>query len=104
MALWPPGGQSSPGQPPAQVGTSPPDPSGHRNPGFPTVGPGPGPNRRPPGDRPDIAPGAVHQGAALEAWPLKSRDLDDSLADPRTEQRRVVLVLDQLSDPQNVGA
>jgi len=51
-----------------------------------------------------LPPGAVHQGAALEAWPLKSRDLDDILADPRTEQRRVVLVLDQLSDPQNVGA
>lgn len=47
--------------------------------------------------------GAVHQGAALEAWPLKSRDLDDILAQP-AEGRRVVLVLDQLSDPHNVGA
>jgi len=48
--------------------------------------------------------GAVHQGAALEAWPLKSRDLDDILAEPGTEGRRVILVLDQLSDPHNVGA
>jgi 23S rRNA (guanosine2251-2'-O)-methyltransferase len=50
-----------------------------------------------------LPPGAVHQGAALEAWPLKSPDLDDVLAQP-VEGRRVVLVLDQLSDPHNVGA
>ena len=51
--------------------------------------------------------GAVHQGAALEAWPLKSRDLDEILAEsaPDSEgKRRVILVLDQLSDPHNVGA
>ena len=48
--------------------------------------------------------GAVHQGAALEAWPLKSRDLNDILAESGTGGRRVVLVLDQLSDPHNVGA
>jgi 23S rRNA (guanosine2251-2'-O)-methyltransferase len=48
--------------------------------------------------------GAVHQGAALEAWPLKSPGLDDILAQPSTEQRRIVLVLDQISDPHNVGA
>jgi len=51
-----------------------------------------------------LPPGAVHQGAALEAWPLKSRDLDEILAEPHSEKRRVVLVLDQLSDPHNVGA
>ena len=55
-----------------------------------------------------LPPGAVHQGAALEAWPLKPRDLDEILAGPGPESdskgRRVVLVLDQLSDPHNVGA
>ena len=51
-----------------------------------------------------LPPGAVHQGAALEAWPLKSRDLAEILAEPGTQARRVVLVLDQLSDPHNVGA
>lgn len=51
-----------------------------------------------------LPPGAVHQGAALEAWPLKSRDLDEILAEPGPQGRRVVLVLDQLSDPHNVGA
>jgi len=51
-----------------------------------------------------LPPGAVHQGAALEAWPLKSRDLDEILEEPNPAGRRVVLVLDQLSDPHNVGA
>jgi 23S rRNA (guanosine2251-2'-O)-methyltransferase len=50
-----------------------------------------------------LPPGAVHQGAALEAWPLKPRDLDEILTGP-ADGRRVVLVLDQLSDPHNVGA
>ncbi|MDB5736185.1 MAG: pseudouridine synthase [Alphaproteobacteria bacterium] len=48
--------------------------------------------------------GAVHQGAALEAWPLKTRDLDGILAESSGVARRVVLVLDQLTDPHNVGA
>lgn len=47
--------------------------------------------------------GAVHQGAALESAPLAGLDLDDLLAQPASG-RRVVLVLDQLSDPHNVGA
>jgi 23S rRNA (guanosine2251-2'-O)-methyltransferase len=51
-----------------------------------------------------LPPGAVHQGAALEAWPLKSPDLDEIVATPVGEGRRIVLVLDQLSDPHNVGA
>jgi 23S rRNA (guanosine2251-2'-O)-methyltransferase len=50
-----------------------------------------------------LPPGAVHQGAAVEAWPLKSRDLDEILNET-SDVRRVVLVLDQLSDPHNVGA
>ena len=50
-----------------------------------------------------LPPGAVHQGAAIEAWPLKSRDLDEILSEAK-DVRRIVLVLDQLSDPHNVGA
>lgn len=50
-----------------------------------------------------LPPGAVHQGAALEARPLKSRDLDEILGESHGT-RRIVLVLDQLSDPHNVGA
>ena len=48
--------------------------------------------------------GAVHQGVALSCDPLPTRDLDDVLANSGTEGRRIVLVLDQLSDPHNVGA
>jgi len=50
-----------------------------------------------------LPPGAVHQGAALEAAPLPGLDLDELLARPASG-RRIVLVLDQLSDPHNVGA
>ncbi len=48
--------------------------------------------------------GAVHQGAALEVYPLPARDLEKVLEESNTAKRRVVLVLDQLSDPHNVGA
>ena len=50
-----------------------------------------------------LPPGAVHQGAALEASPLKSPELDEIL-EAAAPGRRIVLVLDQLSDPHNVGA
>ncbi|HEY3778374.1 MAG TPA: 23S rRNA (guanosine(2251)-2'-O)-methyltransferase RlmB [Rhizomicrobium sp.] len=45
--------------------------------------------------------GAVHQGAALACDPLPRRPLVDIL---ERDGRKVVLVLDQISDPQNVGA
>jgi 23S rRNA (guanosine2251-2'-O)-methyltransferase len=60
-----------------------------------------------------LPPGAVHQGAALSCDPLPPHELDNVLAasmagpDPATQSkkaRRIVLVLDQLSDPHNVGA
>lgn len=47
--------------------------------------------------------GAVHQGAALLCEGLAHRDLDDVIA-PEAQKRRIVLVLDQISDPHNVGA
>jgi 23S rRNA (guanosine2251-2'-O)-methyltransferase len=50
-----------------------------------------------------LPPGAVHQGAALSCDPLPARDLVEVLAEQK-EGRRIVLVLDQLSDPHNVGA
>ena len=48
--------------------------------------------------------GAVHQGAALQADPLAPRDLNEVLDDAGDARRKIVLVLDQISDPHNVGA
>ncbi|TMJ59118.1 MAG: 23S rRNA (guanosine(2251)-2'-O)-methyltransferase RlmB [Alphaproteobacteria bacterium] len=49
--------------------------------------------------------GAVHQGWALEVEPLDSADLEDVLrAAEVTPGRSIVIVLDQVSDPHNVGA
>ncbi len=56
----------------------------------------------------NLPEGAVHQGLALLARPLAQPDLRDLLAGPGTrgaaEGRVVVVVLDQVTDPQNVGA
>jgi 23S rRNA (guanosine2251-2'-O)-methyltransferase len=47
--------------------------------------------------------GSVHQGAALLCDPLPRLDLKAALA-ARPEGRNLVMVLDQLTDPHNVGA
>jgi 23S rRNA (guanosine2251-2'-O)-methyltransferase len=47
-----------------------------------------------------LPPGAVHQGIALLAEPLEGIDLDALIDGPGG----VLLMLDQLTDPQNVGA
>ena len=46
--------------------------------------------------------GAVHQGAALLADPLPGLDLDDVAAP--TQDKALVVVLDRVTDPHNVGA
>lgn len=46
--------------------------------------------------------GAVHQGIALLADPVAEADIEDILADPPA--RAVLVVLDQATDPRNVGA
>jgi 23S rRNA (guanosine2251-2'-O)-methyltransferase len=49
--------------------------------------------------------GAVHQGWALEVVPLEAPDLDDVLRAAEVKGgRSVVVVLDQVGDPHNVGA
>jgi 23S rRNA (guanosine2251-2'-O)-methyltransferase len=49
--------------------------------------------------------GAVHQGWALEVLPLEAPDLDDVLrAAAMKGGRSVIVVLDQVGDPHNVGA
>ena len=47
--------------------------------------------------------GAVHQGVALQCEGLPKRDLEDVLAEA-AQTPRIVLVLDQISDPHNAGA
>lgn len=51
-----------------------------------------------------LPPGAVHQGAALEAAPLPPLDLGEVVDKAQGGRRKIVLVLDQISDPHNVGA
>lgn len=48
-----------------------------------------------------LPPGAVHQGLAVRAFPLEPLDLDQACAPP---DGRSVLILDGVTDPQNVGA
>lgn len=48
---------------------------------------------------------AVHQGWAMAAEPLPDQRLDDVVAAlPATGERQIVLLLDRVSDPHNVGA
>lgn len=47
-----------------------------------------------------LPPGAVHQGLAMRTPPLDPLDLDDLAADPGG----FLVMLDQVTDPQNVGA
>jgi 23S rRNA (guanosine2251-2'-O)-methyltransferase len=49
-----------------------------------------------------LPPGAVHQGLALEVEPLASIALDDLI--PAGDAPALIVALDQLTDPQNVGA
>jgi 23S rRNA (guanosine2251-2'-O)-methyltransferase len=65
-----------------------------------------------PESRPEIAdrgeidaqlpPGAVHQGVALLASPLPGQALEEVLPPPG--ETALILMLDQVTDPQNVGA
>jgi 23S rRNA (guanosine2251-2'-O)-methyltransferase len=50
-----------------------------------------------------VPAGSVHQGIALSCEPLPRGDLDKAISRPMLG-RRLVVILDQISDPQNVGA
>jgi 23S rRNA (guanosine2251-2'-O)-methyltransferase len=51
-----------------------------------------------------LPPGAVHQGLAARVEPLPEVDLTDVCRAVADRPRAVVVVLDMVSDPQNVGA
>jgi 23S rRNA (guanosine2251-2'-O)-methyltransferase len=59
-------------------------------------------------DRDSIAsllpPGAVHQGVALLATPLPPLAVEDIAEHAAQNSRTLVVALDQVTDPQNVGA
>lgn len=48
--------------------------------------------------------GAVHQGLALQTDPLPPADIEDLANEAASRDRAVVVVLDRVSDPRNVGA
>jgi 23S rRNA (guanosine2251-2'-O)-methyltransferase len=52
-----------------------------------------------------LPPGSVHQGIAIECEPLAQPGLQDFLhQQPTTNNQQPLLLLDQVSDPHNVGA
>lgn len=51
-----------------------------------------------------LGPDAVHQGVVLEVAPLPDLDVDDVAAITDADRPARVIVLDQVTDPHNVGA
>jgi 23S rRNA (guanosine2251-2'-O)-methyltransferase len=51
-----------------------------------------------------LPPGAVHQGIALAADPLPALGVEDLAYEAKDRDSAVVMVLDQVTDPHNVGA
>lgn len=51
-----------------------------------------------------LDPGSVHQGAALEAAPLDWGEIGERCAPGESDPAPVVLLLDRVTDPHNVGA
>ncbi|MEZ5831072.1 MAG: 23S rRNA (guanosine(2251)-2'-O)-methyltransferase RlmB [Dongiaceae bacterium] len=51
-----------------------------------------------------LPPGAVHQGLAAKVHPLPDRGIEDVIAEAETMDSAHVMILDQVTDPQNVGA
>ncbi|MBT3791496.1 MAG: 23S rRNA (guanosine(2251)-2'-O)-methyltransferase RlmB [Rhodospirillales bacterium] len=51
-----------------------------------------------------LPPGAVHQGIALLADPLPAIAIEDVIARVKNNPQATIVVLDQVTDPRNVGA
>jgi 23S rRNA (guanosine2251-2'-O)-methyltransferase len=49
-------------------------------------------------------PGAVHQGVALDAMPLEEVFVRDLISAAAGRERAIIVMLDQVTDPHNVGA
>jgi 23S rRNA (guanosine2251-2'-O)-methyltransferase len=50
-----------------------------------------------------LPPGAVHQGLAAKVHPLPDRSIEDVIAEAEGLDQAQVIILDQVTDPQNVG-
>ncbi|PCJ99500.1 MAG: 23S rRNA (guanosine(2251)-2'-O)-methyltransferase RlmB [Zetaproteobacteria bacterium] len=48
--------------------------------------------------------GAVHQGVALASTPAEEHDVQDFIIRANTQARTIICMLDQVTDPHNVGA
>lgn len=48
--------------------------------------------------------GAVHQGVALDCADLPEMDVNDLIITTRDQEKSVIVMLDQVTDPHNVGA
>lgn len=71
----------------------------------PLAGEAPEPENLSPGAIGALLPaGSVHQGLALLVKPLENLDLVEACEVSREAPQSVVLVLDQITDPRNVGA
>jgi 23S rRNA (guanosine2251-2'-O)-methyltransferase len=51
-----------------------------------------------------LPPGAVHQGLAAKVHPLPDRGIEDVIAAAEGAEHAHLMILDQVTDPQNVGA
>ena len=51
-----------------------------------------------------LPPGAVHQGLAIKVHPLPDQGIEDVIAAAEGEEHAHLMILDQVTDPQNVGA
>jgi len=51
-----------------------------------------------------LPPGAVHQSLAAKVHPLPDRGIEDVIAAAEGQEHAYLMILDQVTDPQNVGA
>lgn len=51
-----------------------------------------------------LPPGTVHQGVALSAQALEESSIDDLIRDAQQKDKSLLLILDQVTDPHNIGA
>jgi len=52
----------------------------------------------------NLPQGAVHQGIAIDCAPLPEMDANDLIIATRDHEKSVIVMLDQVTDPHNVGA